>query len=40
VREAVVVYHLQAIPFELVVQELVRQVELNAKEEEVKKFTF
>jgi hypothetical protein len=40
VREAVVVHHFQAIPFELVVQELVCQVELDAKKKKIKKFTF
>ena len=39
VREAVVIQHLQAIPFELVVQKLFRQVELDAKKDEVKKLT-
>ena len=38
-REAVVVEHFQTIPSELVVEKLVGQVELQTKEEEVKKFT-
>ena len=39
VREAVIVEHFQTIPSELVVEKLVGQVELQTKEEEVKKFT-
>ena len=38
-REAVIVEHFQTIPSELVVEKLVGQVELQTKEEEVKKFT-
>ena len=38
--QAVVVHHIPAIPVELVIQELVGQVELNTKKEEVEQFTY
>ena len=38
--QAVVIHHLPAIPVELVVQELVGQVKLDTKKEEVEQFTY